>query len=358
MNGACACPAYQTLCNGTCIATSGDPNNCGGCGVKCTGSLVCSANACSSSCLPGLIPCGGACVDPNSDSNHCGTCTTPCASGTGCAGGKCVPEAPLHFDAGAARCTGGGAPIYDGVDGGLGCTGNLAQVSFRWALCSCTDLDISAPLKTDGYDSTKGPPDGGLGGSVGCDLAPINWSQSVSVGGDLWAADAGTFMPSGPGSEIRQDLDLGGTIKASSPFTVDNNADVVGAVSGVTVKGTTTHPTAIPAPCDCAPSQLVPVSAIVAAHRPPNNDDSTLGLDANIIGADAGAGSLRIDLPCGNYYFSNVDTSNPTTIYAHGHVGLYIDGDVTGSSPLAFALDPTATLDIFVSGTIPTPRSF
>jgi hypothetical protein len=163
-------------------------------------------------------------------------------------------------------------------------------------------------------------------------------------------------MPSGPGSEIRQNLELGGTLKASSPFTVDDNAYVVGSVSGATVKGTTTHPTSIAAPCDCTPSQRVPVSAIVAAHRPPNNDDSTLGLDPNIIGADAGAGSLRIDLPCGNYYFSNVVTGNPTTIYAHGHVGLYIDGDVTGSSPLAFALDATATLDIFVSGTINTSQ--
>ena len=191
-------------------------------------------------------------------------------------------------------------------------------------------------------------------GSVGCDLAPINWSSSVSVGGDLWSADAGNFMPSGPGSEIRHDLQLGGTIHASSPFTVDNNAYVVGGVSGVTVTGTTTHPASIPAPCDCAPQQIVPVAAIVAAHRPPNNDDSTIGLDPNIVSADAGVGSLRIDLPCGNYYFSNVRTSNPVTIFAHGHVGLYIDGDLTGSSPLAFGLDPTATLDIFVSGTLDT----
>jgi hypothetical protein len=357
VNGVCGCPAYQSLCDGGCLSTSEDPSNCGGCGTACTGSLVCSSNACSSDCLPGLVPCGGACVDPNDDSNNCGGCTKKCASGTGCAGGECVPAAALNFDAGGLHCTGGGPPIEDGVDAGLGCTGNLAQVTFRWALCSCTDLDISAPLTTDGYDSTKGPPDGGLGGSVGCDLAPINWSQSVSVGGDLWAADAGTFMPSGPGSEVRQDLQLGGSIKASSPFTVDDNAYVVGTVSGTTIKGTTTHPAAIPAPCDCAPQQLVPVAAIVAAHRPPNNDDSILGLDPNIV-SSPGVGPLRIDLPCGNYYFSNVDTSNSVTIFAHGHVGLYIDGDVTGSSPLAFGLDPTATLDIFVSGTIVTSQLF
>jgi Stigma-specific protein, Stig1 len=356
LNGACVCPTYQTLCNGSCISTSQDPSNCGGCGTKCTGSQVCSAGACSSGCLSGLTGCNGACIDLNDDSNNCGSCMHPCGSGTGCAGGTCVPAAALNFDAGAVHCTGGGDPIDVGLDGGSSCTGNLAQVSFRWALCSCTNLDISAPLTTDGYDSTKGPPDGGLGGSVGCDLAPVNWSQSVSVGGDLWSADAGTFQPSGPGSEVRSDLHLGGTISASSPFTVDDNAYVVGGVSGVTVLGATSHPATIASPCDCAPQQLVPVTAIVAAHRPPNDDNGTLGLDPNIVSADAGVGSLRIDLPCGNYYFANVRTSNPVTIFAHGHVGIYIDGDVTGAAPLAFQLDPTATLDIFITGTIDTSQ--
>jgi hypothetical protein len=240
-------------------------------------------------------------------------------------------------------------------DAGATCTGNLAQVSFRFALCSCTNLDISAPLTTDGYDSTKGGPDGGLGGSVGCDLTLTNWSQSVSVGGDLWAADAGTFMPSGPGSVVRNDLHLGGTLNASSPFTVDGSAYVVGSVSGATVRGTTSHPSSIPAPCDCAPSQLVPVGTIVAVHRS-LNDDTTIGLDPQTVASDAGAGPLRIDLPCGNYYFAGIRNANPLTIYAHGHVGLYIEGDLGGSAPLAFGVDPTGTLDIFVSGTINTSQ--
>lgn len=356
-DGGATCQAYQTACGGGCIATSVDPSNCGGCGVTCAAPEVCSSGACSDAgCLSGLSACSGSCVDLNNDSTNCGTCSHACATGTGCAGGTCVPSAPLDFDAGALDCNGGGPAIDVELDGGLSCTGNLAQVSFRWALCSCTDLDISAPLTTDGYDSTKGPPDGGLGGNVGCDLAAVNWSQSVQVGGDLWAADAGTFMPSGPGSEIRQDLHLGGTISASSPFTIDGNAYVVGSVSGATVEGTTSHPASIPPPCDCAPSQLVPVGDIVAAYRAPNNDDSAIGLDPNIVGDDAGVGPLRIDLPCGNYYLTSVRNANPLTIYAHGHVGLYIDGDVGGSAPLAFTLDPTATLDIFVSGTINTSQ--
>jgi hypothetical protein len=72
--------------------------------------------------------------------------------------------------------------------------------------------------------------------------------------------------------------------------------------------------------------------------------------------SDAGVGPLRVDRQCGNYYLTSVANANPLTIYAHGHVGLYIDGDVSGSAPLAFAVEPTATLDILVTGTINTSQ--
>jgi len=358
VNGACACPSYQVACDGGCVAASADPDNCGGCGMQCSGVQLCSAGACvaaDAGCLSGLQACARACVDPNNDSQNCGGCGKTCNAGTGCAGGTCVPSL-TEFDAGAAlNCPAGGPPIIANPEAGAaGCAGNMAQVDFRWALCSCTNLDISAPLTTDGYDSTKGPPRGGLGGNVGCDDAIVNWSSRVSVGGDLWAADSGVFMPSGPGTEVRQDLHLGGNINASSPFVVDQNAYVTGTVSGVIIDGGTSHPASIPPPCDCAPSQLVPVAAIVAAHAPPNNDDALIGLDPNVVAS--GGGPLRIDLPCGSFYLGGIKTSNPLTIFVHGHTAIYIAGDVVAGAPLAFQLDPTATLDIFVSGTITTSQ--
>src|SRR5262249_26154186 len=150
--------------------------------VKCAASQVCSGSACSASCLPGLTNCSGACVDTNNDDNHCGSCANACPAGDGCVGGKCVPVLTLTRDAGPS-CVGGGPPIDAGA--GAGCTGTLGQVAFTWALCSCTNLDISAPLTTDGYDSTKGPPDGGLGGNIGVNQRTPNWSSRVSVGGDF-----------------------------------------------------------------------------------------------------------------------------------------------------------------------------
>jgi hypothetical protein len=358
VNGACACPTYQVACDGGCIAASADPDNCGGCGVQCSGTQLCSAGACvaaDAGCLSGLQGCTRACVDPNNDSQNCGGCGNTCKTGTGCAGGTCVASLAVLDGGTMLNCPAGGPPIIANPEAGAaGCAGNMAQVDFRWALCSCTNLDISAPLTTDGYNSAKGPPHGGLGGNVGCDDAIVNWSSRVSVGGDLWAADAGIFMPSGPGSEVRQDLHLAGNLHASSPFVVDENAYITGTASGVTIDGGTFHPASIPPPCDCAPSQLVPVSAIVAAHAPPNNDDALIGLDPNVLAA--GGGPLRIDLPCGSYYLSGIMTSNPLTVFAHGHTAIYIAGDVVAASPLAFQLDPTATLDIFISGTIKTSQ--
>src|SRR5262245_48196580 len=51
--GGGGCSPYQALCNGQCVTVVGDPNNCGGCGVKCNPGQVCSGSTCGGSCLPG-----------------------------------------------------------------------------------------------------------------------------------------------------------------------------------------------------------------------------------------------------------------------------------------------------------------
>jgi hypothetical protein len=354
-NGAAGggCPAYQSLCQGKCIPTSVDPDNCGGCDVKCAAGQVCSASSCSTGCLPGLMVCGRNCVDFDNDSAHCGDCATACAAGKGCVNGKCVTS--VAVGPAPAKCAGGGPPItIDPAQGG--CLGNLAQVTFRWSLCSCTDLDVSAPLVTDAFDSTKGPyKPGQTGGGVGVDGDVTHWSQAVTVGGTLWEAGGGSYKSSGPASEIKADMHLAGSWAASSPFTVDGNAYVTGILSGVTVKGMTSKPASVPPACDCAPGKLVPVTEIVAAHRPPNNDNAAINLAANVF--ESPGGPLRLDLPCGNYYLTKIVTSTPLTIAAHGRTALYIDGIVNPSAPIAFVVDPTGELDIFIGGTIKSSQT-
>jgi RHS repeat-associated protein len=248
------------------------------------------------------------------------------------------------------NCSGSGAPS-PGVDGGATCTGTLAESTFTRAVCSCDSISTTAMFATDGFNSTLGPPHGGLGGNVASNLGEV-WSSSVKIGGDF--TTPGTLNESSAGL-VRGNLFLGGGVNARAPLTVDGNASVVASLPrSVTVLGTTRHVASVAPPCDC--TNLVPVASIVAAHRPPANDDAALGLVPTA--ATGTATPPRIDLPCGNYYLTGVAPSEPLTVAVHGHAALYVDGDVTASVALVFAIDPAATLDLFVAGNVKTSGPF
>jgi hypothetical protein len=93
------CSGSQTSCNGTCVDTSLDPNNCGICGNVCSADQQCIAGQCE--CAAGHISCAGVCVDPNTNPAHCGGCNNPCSEGEDCVAASCgCPN-------GQAPCTGG-----------------------------------------------------------------------------------------------------------------------------------------------------------------------------------------------------------------------------------------------------------
>lgn len=348
------CSVYRTLCDGVCVPTHADPKNCGGCGKECTGEQVCSAGVCSDSCTPGLTACDNACVDLANDSAHCGECGAACEAGQGCADGRCVDSVPLGPT--PKKCEGGGPPIRVGEQPADKCLGDLAQTTFRWSLCSCTDLNVSAKLSTDAFDSTQGPyAPGEIGGGIGVDRDVTNWSEAVTVGGTLWVAGKDEYSSSGPASEVKADLHLGGSWTASTPFSVGGPAYVVGTLSGVTVAGVTETVSTVPPACDCAENKRIPIAAIVAAHES-DNDNEALGLDPAAL--DSPGSALRLDLPCGNFYLTTIDTSLDTTIHVQGRTALYVAGDVAASSSLAFVLGPEAELDVFVAGTLRVSDTF
>ena len=74
-------------CDGKCVLLTGDPGNCGACGVLCASGQSCVAGVCqgcvgadcSMGCPGGLVGCGGACVDVTSDPENCGACTSRAA---------------------------------------------------------------------------------------------------------------------------------------------------------------------------------------------------------------------------------------------------------------------------------------
>ncbi len=255
--------------------------------------------------------------------------------------------------------------------GSVGCLGQLAQTTFTWALCSCKDVNLmSSGLVTDAYDSTKGPyAPGGLGGGVGLN-GSLDSSSSNEIGGTLWASSSAGVTSTAPDT-VKQELHVGGPVTASSTFDVGDDAYVAGNVSttgtlsigktlylpsGKTITGTVTsaavvrQPVTVPPPCACDPQQLIPVAAIVAGVAT-SNDDAAIHLDPAALATPLGH-AVRLDLPCGVYYFTSIDQQGSSvTIAAHGRTAVFVNGDVTGEL-VSFVLDPDGQLDVFVAGTI------
>lgn len=85
-DGCCNVLVGQAVCGGKCIDTDSDPNNCGGCGVKCGSCKTCQNGVCRgpNTSPPACESCsGGRIVSGVSCGNHC------CAPGAECCGGGC-----------------------------------------------------------------------------------------------------------------------------------------------------------------------------------------------------------------------------------------------------------------------------
>jgi hypothetical protein len=241
----------------------------------------------------------------------------------------------------------------------------LASNTFTFALCSCTDVMNSGALSTDGFDSLKGPyPSPAppwpymLGAGVGAN-GMVHNESSLNVGGPLWCSgDASAAI------DVRQDLHVGGN---AGTITVGGDAYVYGTGTGLTVKGTKhigngMDPTlAVTPPCIYCPSQMpgpIDVASFVSARvtntAGTNNDNASIKLSDTLFSSGTGPG--RLDLPCGNYYLDGI--SRDAIIYAHGHTALYVGAKGITAGNVTFSLDPTATFDIFVAGTVSNGGTF
>jgi hypothetical protein len=410
---AAGCPPYQALCNGSCIVTSQDPQNCGACGRACAAEEACSAGVCAATCSTPptggntrIAKCGQQCVDLFNDNTHCGDCDMDCtAASQVCVGGRCTRDT-LGLDPKGKACPNGGPTIF--IDDGTkkSCAGKIAQTTFRWGMCSCGDVSVvnsgeswpgrpglNVPaLYIDAYDSSKGPWDMDkpeLGGSLGLNGSFASESGAYTfITGNMWTA--GSIRTGGP-MDVKQELHALGAISAQGevhvgqpnssmppptvpvvPGTASWDGFVAGnidsaapimfhkdlyhqaanAPANVVVTGASnSEAVSFAPPCDACGDAQLPVAAFVDHYAATGTDNAAIGLDPGALSNLSD--STRLDLPCGAYYLDSIQSEGSVTVFAHGHTALFIGGDVSAET-LSFTLAPDASFDVFVKGNIET----
>jgi hypothetical protein len=278
----------------------------------------------------------------------------------GCKGsspGASSDAAPAS-SASAAVAAPGGGEAGQTADAGAGARGSLPDAGvcvaalpkvFTRAICSCGTIASSAKLTTDVFDSAAPKLDAGIGAGVAGDEDES--FANVTVGGDLVAL---TNLKVSARSLVRGDLYVGGATQMAAPLKVGGQTYSVAALPAkVTAVGAAHQVPSIPPPCDC--SHPVPVTSLVASHRPPANDDATIELSPS---AATGTTAAKIELPTGVYYLTGIAPKAALTIAATGNVELYVDGDVAPSGPLTVQLEPDARMDLFVTGSLRTTARF
>jgi hypothetical protein len=276
-------------------------------------------------------------------------------------------------------CPEGGNPIQIGTGTGTYCSGNLAQVTFRWALCSCNNIEQrGGSLKTDGFNSAdKTDNTKGTAGTGANNVITIS-NAALDVGGAAWAggtASTTNTNAGAPPNQVRQDFLANGPVDADrlavggdafingqiiGPMTIAGRLHVPNQsyVDGAIAREVVVEPVSIAPPCDCSTGQIVDIAGIIQAAKT-QNDNATLGLDPKAL--DNPSVDRRLDLVCGKYFLSNIRSDNCASgsscniaIGVHGRVALFVEGDVTTSTSttLWISVDPQGELDLFIGGKI------
>jgi hypothetical protein len=265
----------------------------------------------------------------------------------------------------ATYCQAQGPPVL--LDGT--CTGTLTAKAFDHAVCGCGSLSLAATLQTDGFDSRTGPwTPGGAGADLGAS-GSLDFASELDVAGNLTVAGS---LAAGTRLQVSGDLAVAGTLgRPASVLAVDGGARIGGdvdvaaltvggaltspagtvALGAISASSRVTAPVTVPAPCRCAPDQLLDVAAVVAAHGA-DNHDAAIGLSPDAL-ADVRA-DVTLELPCGRFYLSRIQASGgaAVTLRATGRTALFIGGNVTLDGLLTVEVQPGAELDLFVTGNL------
>lgn len=289
---------------------------------------------------------------------------------------------PADSGARAAYCSGNGPPtLVDTTEGGVveTCAGQLAQVSFRYALCTCDGYVSDHALTTDAFDSSNGPYDPThplQGGSVGTN-GSLDASGAMTVGGSLWASDSSGLTTSAA-IAASGELHAQGEVHSGPTLTVGTDAWTASGLqtSGdVTIVGTLHIPpgaplsvggqqsigaiamgaVSVPPACDCAPADLVDIAGIVASYAGAN-DDAAAGIDPHLL--ENVNSVVTGTLPCGRIFFTRVGGTAPIQLTAEGRVAVFIGGDLSTTSDFVIDAPAGSQVDLFVEGDVTVGGAF
>jgi len=291
--------------------------------------------------------------------------TRACAGCDGGAGGDAGDDRDAY-------CAGEGPPVLVGDGSGNRdiCAGEIAEVTFRFGLCTCADYSSGNTLAIDSFDSRDGPFTAGqAGGSLGVN-GTVDANAAVQVRGDV--------VVSGPGISVTPTLDIGGDLldqgtlgSASAAVTVAGDASVGDAIglASLTVAGTLTvpngvtidvpggpsagalvrAPVSVDPPCACDVGDLLDVPGFVEAHRN-NNHNADIGLSIDAL--DGYADGTELALPCGRFYLTRVRGDGHLTLVVDGRTAVFVAQGLAPQGGLTVRVEPGGELDLFVAGNV------
>lgn len=266
-------------------------------------------------------------------------------------------------DGGASAdfCSGAGVSIP--IPGTTGCSGDLARKLFRFAACSCTDLDLGGTIRTASFNSNTGTTNdqgasiaanasltlagtGGIGGSA------FGGGQGVAAGRDALSCTGQTTL--------QHDAWSGRDMTAVGDHVVKGDAYVSGKLTGASIRvegklhtpsgqvlgppntsgGSVAGPVTVAPPCDCG--SKLDIAAIVAPFKTAN-DNASIDL-----APDALAKGGTLTLPCGRYHLTEIGGS--VTLHLKGRTAIFVDGDISIAGGFTIDLEPGSELDLFAAG--------
>ncbi|MFP2924665.1 hypothetical protein ACLESO_05495 [Pyxidicoccus sp. 3LG] len=273
-----------------------------------------------------------------------------------------------------AYCAGRGPPIVVGDTGASVCSGQLAERTFRHALCTCERLALSAPLETDAFRGSLGAyQPGGAGGDVGVNGSLVA-NDLVTVGGTLQVGGDG-------GIQLSRPLSVGGWLYSGGPLmgstvsaTVTGAARVRGDVglASLTVGESLTvppeytlgpvqaaevlrEPVDAVTPCACDAAAQVDVAALVA-HHSVDNDNEAIGLDAAAL--ENVEGERTLELPCGRFHLTRITGTGRATLVVRARTALFVSDAVDLGDSLTVDVRPPGELDLFIGGRVAVAGPF